>query len=104
MAALLTWIENQILKAHWSFSTSLPGVLGGLALILPELAKLFDGDPKTSPDMEKVTAGCGLMALGWNAKSASNTGLAPTMTTTAAQATVADNKATAVQAKEDNKP
>jgi hypothetical protein len=75
---LWTWIENQLLKAKWSWPTSVCGVFGGLALILPELAKLLDSDPKTSPDTDKIAAGFGLMGLGLTAKATGNTGLPPT--------------------------
>ena len=74
---VMQWIERQIVRAKWSWPTTVCGIFGGLALILPEMAKLLDGDAKTSPDMEKLAAGFGIMGLGWTAKSAGNTGVAP---------------------------
>ena len=77
MKAILQYIEKQIIKAKWSWSTSLPAMLGGLAALFVEVGKMFDGNPDTIPDDAIIGIALAMIVSGWNAKAATNTGLPP---------------------------
>ena len=37
-----------------SWKTTILGILGALALLIPQVVAVLDGDPKTNPDVEQI--------------------------------------------------
>lgn len=51
-----------------SWITTAIGIVSGLAVILPQLLYVVDGDPTTEMSIQKVIMGLGLMGIGFFAK------------------------------------
>lgn len=58
----IPWLIGKILGRSWA--TSVGGLLVAAPMVIPELAKLFDGDPSTAPAWGVVVSGLGAAALG----------------------------------------
>jgi hypothetical protein len=74
---MMQWLEQQWINGKWSWKTTLSGVIPGVLLILNELNKIVDGDPKTVASPEVILTGISAISLGWFAKDRSTTGLPP---------------------------
>lgn len=57
-----------LIKNLKSWKTTALGFLGGLALIIPELQALIDGDPATVFNKAALMAGLAMLGIGVNAK------------------------------------
>jgi len=51
-----------------SWRTTAVGVLAGLSLIIGQLTAVFDADPATVFDLEKLIAGLAMLGLGYFAR------------------------------------
>ena len=77
MKMIFQFIERQIDKAQWGWTTSLPAMLGGLAALFVEIGKMFDGKPETTPDDAIIGVAIGLIVSGWNSKPSDKHGVPP---------------------------
>lgn len=53
-----------------NWKTSLGGLLAGLAMVLGQVALLFDGKPDTMPDLSVLIAAVGMLGIGFAATDA----------------------------------
>ena len=51
-----------------SKETTIAGVLTGIALILGQLANLFDKDPATTLEYSIIAAAIGMIIVGWRSR------------------------------------
>ncbi len=64
-----TWLITNLK----SWKTTALGILGGLAIIIPELQALLDSDPATVFSKAALMAGLGMLGVGINAKDGNKT-------------------------------